>query len=63
MSLGLINEQDNFKHNYSGSLTSLCPYEFMTELGPLIIGCQIKKSQFYVASPHLLRLGEGALQF
>ena len=35
--------------------------EFMIELGPLIIECQIKKSQFCVASPHLLRLGEGVL--
>ena len=52
-------EQDNFKHHYGASFTSLCPYEFMIELGPLIIECQIKKSQFYVASPHLLRLGEG----
>ena len=55
-------EQGNFKHYYSGSLTSLCCYEFMIELGPLITKCQIKKSQFCVASPHLLRLGEGALQ-
>ena len=53
-------EQDNFKHHSSGSLTSLCPYEFVIELGPLITICQIKKSQFCVASPHLLRLGEGA---
>ena len=37
-------EQDNFKHHYSGSFTSLCPYEFMIELGPLITECQIKKS-------------------
>ena len=55
-------EQNNFKHHYYGSLTSLSPYEFMIELGPLITECQIKKSQFYVVSPHLLRLGEGALQ-
>ena len=55
-------EQDNFKHHYSGNLTSLCPYKFMIELGPLITKCQIKKSQFCVASPHLLRLVEGALQ-
>ena len=52
-------EQDNFKHHYSGSLTILCPYEVMIELGPLITECQIKKSQFRVASPHLLQLGEG----
>ena len=51
-----------FKHHYSGSLTSACPYEFMIELGPLITECQIKKSQFCVASPYLLLLGEGALQ-
>ena len=54
--------QDNFKHHYNGSLTSLCPYEFMIELGPLITKCHIKKSQFHVSSPHLLQLGEGALQ-
>ena len=55
-------EQDNFKYHYSGSLTFLCHYEFMIELGTLITECQIKKSQFGVASPRLLRLGERALQ-
>ena len=52
-----------FKHHYSGCFTSLCPFEFMIELGLLITECQIKKSQFCVASPHLLQLGEGALHF
>ena len=37
-------EYDSFKHHYSGSLISLCPYEFMIELSPLKTKCQIKKS-------------------
>ena len=32
-------EHDNFKHHYNGSLISLCPYEFMIELDPLITEC------------------------
>ena len=56
-------EQDNFKHHYKGSFTSLCPYEFIIELGPLITECQIKKSQFYMTPPHLMRSGDEALHY
>ena len=55
-------EQDNFKHHYGGSLISLCHYEFMIEMGPLILENQVKKSMSCVAAPHLPRLGDGVLQ-
>ena len=35
-------EYDSFKHYYSGSLISLCPYEFMIELGPLITNFRLR---------------------
>ena len=43
-------------------LQVLCHYEFMLEVGLLMTGNQLYKSQSCVASPHLTRLGEGALQ-
>ena len=55
-------EHDNFKHHYGGSLISLCHYEFMIKMGLLMSKNQVKKSMSYVVSPHLPRLGDGALQ-
>ena len=43
-------------------LQVLCHYEFMIEMGPLMLENQVKKSLSCVASPHLTQLGEGALQ-
>ena len=43
-------------------LQVLCHCEFMIEMSPLMSENQVKKSLSYVASPHLMRLGEGALQ-
>ena len=43
-------------------LQVLCHYEFMIEMGLLMLENQVKKSLSYVASPHLMWLGEGALQ-
>ena len=42
-------------------LQFLCHYEFMIEMTPLMSENQVKKSMSYVVSPHLTRLGEGAL--
>ena len=36
-------------------------HEYMLEIGPLMHENHVKKSQSYVASPHLPRLREGAL--
>ena len=41
-------------------LQVLCHYEFMIEMDPLMSENQVKKSLSCVASPHLMRLGEGA---
>ena len=43
-------------------LQVLCHYEFMIEIGSLMSENQVKKSLSCVASPHLMWLGEGALQ-
>ena len=42
-------------------LQVLCNYEFMIEMDPLMSENEVKKSLSCVASPHLTRLGEGAL--
>ena len=39
----------------------LCHYEFMIERSQLMLENQVKKSLSCVVSPHLTRLGEGAL--
>ena len=41
-------------------LQVLCHYEFMIEIGPLMLENQVKKSMLCVASPHLTWLGEVA---
>ena len=37
-------------------------HEYMLEMGPLMSDNQVKKSHSCVASPHLPRAGDGALQ-
>ena len=56
-----IYVQDNLNTTTVVVLQVLCHYEFMLEVGPLMTGNQFYKSQSCVASPHLTRLGEGAL--
>ena len=43
-------------------LQVLCHFEFMIEMDPLMLENQVKKSLYRMASPHLTRLGERALQ-
>ena len=52
----------HFKHHYGGSSISLCNYENMIEMGPLMSENQIKESQSRVAPLSSASVGDGVLQ-
>ena len=51
--------KDNLNITTVVLLQIYCYYEFMIKMGPLKSKNQVKKSQFRVESPHLLKRGMG----